>query len=958
MGRACLLAAVLVLWALPASARQPSAPDPEELQVPRTLQLIETALTASDKAAWMGLVSVNADADAASDFFDASVPRGVTRAVVRERDRVPLDGALPGDGYRLTVEVFLESGPRGQLSTWRLDLRRPTGTVAVAGETDSPWRIVAQERMSQLDALHRLALNRERPFAARDFVLTSVDFELRLVTGSVFVADTTEGITGLVLLGDGLMTFSPTPKTERGQVRLFAGADVVESRFDAAFVRVNPYDFEQQLAAGTLTPASPDPRTLTRAREVFDEDVSRSFSLDLSDMSRDIWSILPQPGDMVAEVRTRKYSTLTYARATGEPEDVTFFSRERKRNISIYASPQKLASRGPYFNEDDLTEYDVLDYDIDVDIIPERDWLSGVATLKLRVRAFQLAALNLKLAENLTVSSITSKELGRLLFLRVRNQAAVVVNLPTPLSRDYELTLTVRYQGRLEQQSIDSESIQDGRRSPDDMPVVAAEPNWLLSNRASWYPQAGVTDYATASLRIAVPAEYTVAASGVPADSPDVVVLAPGALPGQRLFSFRTTHPVRYLGAIVTRMTRVDGATVALDIVLPPPPPPPKSVTLAELLAPPKPVPVGSRNTVVLTMLANRRQEGRAREALATTADIIRFYSSLMGDAPYPSFSVAMVESDLPGGHSPAYFAVVNNPLPTTPFIWRNDPATFSGFPEFVLAHEVAHQWWGQAVGWKNYHEQWISEGFAQYFATLYARERRGDGRLPVGFAQPAALGHDPLRPGADLARLSPGPRQERVAGVPRPGLQQGRGGAAHAAPHDRRRHVLHRPAPLLHREPLQEGWHRRPATGHGRGQRDIARALLRPLGARCRHAARALRAGRRRRRRGAGLRPGRGSVRPAGDRDPAVRRRLERGRGRGAHRGLGNGGPGAALGAALGGTQPRRRRAGPLRTQVAAPLQFFVNSPSSNLVRSRMKAPRAVWCDATMSRSEKPVRL
>ena len=44
------------------------------------------------------------------------------------------------------------------------------------------------------------------------------------------------------------------------------------------------------------------------------------------------------------------------------------------------------------------------------------------------------------------------------------------------------------------------------------------------------------------------------------------------------------------------------------------------------------------------------------------------------------------------------------------------------------MAHEMAHQWFGQAVGWKNYHEQWLSEGFAQYFAALYARERRGEG--------------------------------------------------------------------------------------------------------------------------------------------------------------------------------------------------------------------------------------
>ena len=58
---------------------------------------------------------------------------------------------------------------------------------------------------------------------------------------------------------------------------------------------------------------------------------------------------------------------------------------------------------------------------------------------------------------------------------------------------------------------------------------------------------------------------------------------------------------------------------------------------------------------------------------------------------------------------------------------WRGDPASFDNFPQFFLAHELAHQWWGQAIGWKNYHEQWISEGFAQYFAALYAQKARGD---------------------------------------------------------------------------------------------------------------------------------------------------------------------------------------------------------------------------------------
>ena len=97
-----------------------------------------------------------------------------------------------------------------------------------------------------------------------------------------------------------------------------------------------------------------------------------------------------------------------------------------------------------------------------------------------------------------------------------------------------------------------------------------------------------------------------------------------------------------------------------------------------------------------------------------------------MADAPYDSFTLALTESDLPGGHSPAYFAMLNQPLPQSPFVWTNDPVSFQNYPSFFIAHELAHQWWGQAIGWKNYHEQWLSEGFAQYFAALYAERERG----------------------------------------------------------------------------------------------------------------------------------------------------------------------------------------------------------------------------------------
>src|SRR5262249_15012657 len=71
------------------------------------------------------------------------------------------------------------------------------------------------------------------------------------------------------------------------------------------------------------------------------------------------------------------------------------------------------------------------------------------------------------------------------------------------------------------------------------------------------------------------------------------------------------------------------------------------------------------------------------------------------------------------------YFAVLHQPLPMANYTWRNDPVNFDRYPQFFIAHELAHQFWGDAVGGENYHEQWISEGFAQYFALLYAERTR-----------------------------------------------------------------------------------------------------------------------------------------------------------------------------------------------------------------------------------------
>ena len=50
-----------------------------------------------------------------------------------------------------------------------------------------------------------------------------------------------------------------------------------------------------------------------------------------------------------------------------------------------------------------------------------------------------------------------------------------------------------------------------------------------------------------------------------------------------------------------------------------------------------------------------------------------------------------------------------------------------TGEAELFRTHELAHQWWGNAIGWDTYRDQWMSEGFAQYAAALYVLEGLGE---------------------------------------------------------------------------------------------------------------------------------------------------------------------------------------------------------------------------------------
>ena len=688
-----LRALLLIVMLGPVSAAgQPRSADAAAAIVER----LEAAVAAGRPDA---IISLGADPDAPGVRFLATLALPApTRVIIKERDRAPLEPA----GESLLIEAFTEFGGESTITTWRVDLipATPPGPALVIKEA---------EQLTIVSGLYKLALNPQKQFTVHNLTVTATDLTLEMPAGSAFVAETADGTTAVVLLGRGRLRFAPSDPAEQTQIRIFAGEPQLATDFDAAFIRVRPAEFTELFAATSLTSRTVSAGDMRRASEVFDEYIGQTFNLDLRDLSRDRWSLIPTPGDLIAEVRTRRLGSLTYARSTKDAEDISLFDRKRRRNIAVYASPHRLSARGRFYGEDELVEYDILRNDLDVAFSPERLWLEGTARLRIKVRSVALSSMTLRLAEPLTVRSVATAEHGRLLYLRVIGQNSIIVNFPAPLRRDSEITLSVVYSGRLEPQQIDREGLildqQQGGVQREEV-YIPVEPQFIYSNRSYWYPQSTVTDYAISHLRLSVPVEFDLVASGTEAGPP---VAAPGAVaPGQRarkVYVFNASRPLRYLSCVISRFTRVASRDVVLGAAGSGAPPPP----------------------VTLTIQANPRQVSRGRGLVERTASILEFYGTLIGEAPYPGFTLALTESDLPGGHSPAYFAILNQPLPLAPLVWRNDPVAFEDYPPYFLAHEIAHQWWGQGVGWKNYHEQWLSEGFAQYFAALYAARDRGD---------------------------------------------------------------------------------------------------------------------------------------------------------------------------------------------------------------------------------------
>ncbi len=99
-----------------------------------------------------------------------------------------------------------------------------------------------------------------------------------------------------------------------------------------------------------------------------------------------------------------------------------------------------------------------------------------------------------------------------------------------------------------------------------------------------------------------------------------------------------------------------------------------------------------------------RNDTAKARVSFQRVPDMLKFYSDGFGEYPFPDEKLAFVETEDPIGMETQTCIMVGSHTITGDLSM-----------EYVFAHELAHQWWGDALTPVSWKEIWLSEGMAMW---------------------------------------------------------------------------------------------------------------------------------------------------------------------------------------------------------------------------------------------------
>jgi len=373
-----------------------------------------------------------------------------------------------------------------------------------------------------------------------------------------------------------------------------------------------------------------------------------------------------------------------------------------------------VGAASPAVQDDPRTAYDVQAYAIELRVDPFRRRIEGTVGVEVRVLAGPLDELVLDLVDDLEVRGVAARsgalegdvDARPLRTISFRHEDALLgCRLDPPAPRGSTISVSVSYAGR--PTAANSFDGFHWERTADGRPWLATSYQGLGAH--AWWP---------------CKASYF-----HPQDKPERVSVTATVPPG--LFAVSN-------GRLVERREQEDGwetfrwrhdypletYAVTLNVA-------PYLVIEQELSL------EGITEPVPMLWYVLPEDEQKARLQFAELPGVIAAFSRAFGPWPFPESKIALVQTPFWGmEHSTAVAYGSSFPAWLAEQGAKDRFASRNRWFDYILVHETAHEWWGNAVSAADWGDFWIHEGFATYAEGVYVEELHGREAADRFFAQ------------------------------------------------------------------------------------------------------------------------------------------------------------------------------------------------------------------------------
>jgi hypothetical protein len=569
----------------------------------------------------------------------------------------------------------------------------------------------AREIYDQLNALRVDPATLYEIDPANRIALRRGDVQLSFEQGKLAFLQLFEGrATGAVFFGRGHILAAPRDPVEKQQMGHFLGAPVLDQDFTSACLRFTDDTAADLLRQFREAQISPQPDSAFAAR--WDAVLAPLNTGQSLRVLLDLLSQTPKP-----------YFFGAIDGVTTGPFDLVL--DPLRRESLLLGQPKKNAGRSFYdvwasYNAPGTAApavpFRALRYSIDTSILANNS-LEAKTEVRFRAETGGERWLPLQLSHLLNVEEISGEHGEALTFfqnegmtLRERNTRGndfLNVVLPSAPARGAEFTLRFRYRGSV---------IED-----------AGNAVLYVGARESWYPHFGdAADFADYELTMHWPRRLRLVATGTKLDERE---------DGEfRVGHWRTEKPASVAGFNLGDYAFASLAAGAHAV----------EVYANRMLEQALNNRLGSSAFDVPRMPSRFGAEGQNTSNMMPTIPVapspadalkqlgrdidssIRFYENYNGPFPFQRLGVSQIPGTFGQGWPGLLYISTFSFLP--PAAQQRAGLTESGqehFTELVPFHEVAHQWWGNVVGWSSYRDQWIDEAIANYLALLFADSQK-----------------------------------------------------------------------------------------------------------------------------------------------------------------------------------------------------------------------------------------